>query len=304
MMAGPYTISAIKGADIANLAAGKHMAATITGRVTDDKGEGLPGVNVLLKGTTSGSTTNANGDYTLNIAEASGTLIFSYIGYATQEVAINGRTVVNISLQPDVKSLSEVVVVGYGTQKKSDLTGSVSSIKSEQITAFPASGVVQTLQGRAAGVQVQANNGEPGASFKVRIRGGTSINASSDPVYVVDGFIGGQIPPPEDIASVEVLKDASATAIYGSRGANGVIMITTKRGKAGKTRIELSSSYSYQTEINRLKLLNADQFVDYIRDGVNPDYQSQGANTDWQEEVFRPGGIQNYQLSFTGEMSQ
>ncbi len=202
-------------------------------------------------------------------------------------------------MAPDVQSLSEVVVVGYGTVRKKDLTGSVSQIKPEELTAYPAPDVSQALQGRAAGVQVQSANGAPGASPRVRVRGSTSINASSDPIYVVDGFVNGAVPPPEDVASVEVLKDAAATAIYGSRGANGVIVITTKRGKVGKPVVNLNTSYSFQEDINRLDLLNADQYVDYVQEVV-PDYESSGFDTDWQDEIYRPGAIQNYQLSISG----
>ena len=273
----------------------------VRGTVTEaGTGGALPGVAILLKGTNQGTTTDAEGRYQIAVPDANAVLVFSYVGYAAQEVTVGERTAVDVQLAADVKSLNEVVVVGYGTQKRSDLTGSVSSVKAEQLTAYPASGVVQALQGRAAGVQVSANNGEPGSAFKVRIRGGTSINASSDPVYVVDGLIGGQLPPPEDIQTVEVLKDASATAIYGSRGANGVIMVTTKRGKAGKTRIEFNASYSSQREINRLDLLDADQYVGYITEVISPTYAPQGARTDWQEEIFRRAGLQNYQLSFAG----
>ena len=190
-------------------------------------------------------------------------------------------------------------MIGYGTTRKSDLTGSVASVKAEELTAYPSLGSVQALQGRAAGVHITSNNGEPGAGYKVRIRGGTSINASSDPVYVVDGFVGGALPPPEDIESIEVLKDASATSIYGSRGANGVIMVTTKRGKKGKTNIDLNVSYSFQNEINRLDLLNKQQFTEYIQE-VSPTFTPLDGNTDWQEEIFRTGKVQNYQLGISG----
>lgn len=166
-------------------------------------------------------------------------------------------------------------------------TGAVSSVKAEELTAYPAIDAVQALQGRAAGVQIQSNNGAPGASMKVRVRGGTSINASSDPIFVVDGFIGAAMPPPEDIASMEVLKDASATAIYGSRGANGVIMVTTKRGKSGAAKIDFNTSYSMQNEINRLDLLNASQFNDYISD-ARPNIQPAGGDTDWQDQILEP----------------
>lgn len=275
------------------------LAVTVKGRITSTEGEPLIGATVQLKGSQIGTVTDFDGNFSLELLTAEGILVVSYTGYLPLEEPINGRTLVNLSLTLANNLLDEVVVVGYGTVKKSDLTGSVASVKSEELTAYPALGAAEVLQGRAAGVQVTANNGEPGASHKVRIRGGTSINASSDPIYVVDGFVGAALPPPEDIASVEVLKDASATAIYGSRGANGVIMITTKRGQKGKTRINLNVSHSLQEEINRLDLLNASQFADYIRE-TNSDFTPAGQNTDWQEEIFRPGSIQNYQLGISG----
>src|SRR5690606_24372022 len=197
----------------------------ISGQITEENGEPIPGASVIVKGTTVGTAADLDGRYTRS-APGNGTLVFSFIGYESQEVNVANRAIINVSLKPTLSDLQEVVVVGYGTQKRSDLTGAVSSVKSEQLTAYPAIDAVQALQGRAAGVQIQATNGAPGAALKVRVRGGTSINASSDPIFVVDGFVGAAMPPPEDIASVEVLKDASATAIYGSRGANGVIMIT------------------------------------------------------------------------------
>lgn len=272
---------------------------TITGKVTtaEDDSE-LPGVSVLIKGTSIGTVTGIDGIYSLEVLDGS-ILIFSYVGFISEEVEVGNRSVIDFALTPDLTQLDEIVVVGYGTVKKSDLTGSVSSVKSEDLTAYPAIGAIQALQGRAAGVQITANNGEPGSSFKVRVRGGTSINASSDPIYVVDGFVGAAIPPPEDIESIEVLKDASATAIYGSRGANGVIMITTKRGKKGKARVDLNVSYSLQNEINRLDLLNKEQFTSYLQE-TNSGFTALSGNTDWQEEIFQTGNIQNYQLAISG----
>ncbi|MCF0062212.1 TonB-dependent receptor [Dyadobacter chenwenxiniae] len=273
---------------------------TIKGKITDSETkEPLPGVNILIKGTQSGTSTDATGSYTLSVPDANTVLVLSFVGYEPQEVKVGNRTEIDITLKTDQKSLEEVLVVGYGTVKKSDVTGSVSSVKSQELTAYPALGTVQALQGRAAGVQIQSNNGEPGSNFKVRIRGGTSINASSDPIYVVDGFVGGAIPPPEDIESIEILKDASATAIYGSRGANGVIMVTTKKGQSGKPRIEFNTSFSTQKEINRLDLLNASQFLDYVKE-ARPNVVSQGADTDWQDLIFRKGAIQNHQVSVAG----
>ncbi|WP_229201290.1 SusC/RagA family TonB-linked outer membrane protein [Arcticibacterium luteifluviistationis] len=271
----------------------------VSGTIKDENNLTLPGVSVILKGSLTGTTSDADGKYQLAVPDEKATLIFSFVGYVSQEVVVGNKSTIDITLNTDVQTLEDVVVVGYGTVKKSDLTGSVSSVKAEQIAAYPAGGITQALQGRAAGVQISSNNGDPGASFKIRVRGSSSINASSDPIFVVDGFVGGQWPPPEDIESIEILKDASATAIYGSRGANGVVMITTKKGKAGKTQVNFNTSYSSQNEINRLDLLNAEQFTDYIQE-INPDYVSPGGSTDWQDQMFRTGGIQNHQLSFSG----
>jgi TonB-linked SusC/RagA family outer membrane protein len=276
------------------------QSQTVTGKIISSEDEdGLPGVNVVVKSSNTGTVTDVYGNYQLDVPGPEAVLVYSSVGYVSEEVTVGNRSVIDLTMTPDITALEEIVVVGYGTVKKSDLTGAVSSVKAEELTAYPAVGAVQALQGRAAGVQVTANNGEPGASFKVRVRGGTSINASSDPLYVVDGFVGGTIPPPEDIASMEILKDASATAIYGSRGANGVILITTKRGRQGQSSIEYNGSYSFQEEINRLDLLNANQFEDYMQE-FTPGFVSRGANTDWQEEIFRQGIINNHQLAFSG----
>ena len=274
------------------------QSKTITGKVTSNEGETMPGVSILIKGTSTGTATDIDGNYSIQASEGS-TLVFSFIGMVTKEITVNSSSVYNVTLETDVSQLDEVLVVGYGTTKKSDLTGSVSSVKSEELTAFPVANATQALQGRAAGVNVQSNNGDPGGALKVRIRGGNSINASSDPLYVVDGFVGGALPPAEDIQSIEVLKDASATAIYGSRGANGVIMVTTKKGTAGKAKVDFNTSYSSQNEINRLDLLNADEFLAYTRE-VIPNYVDNGADTDWQDQIYRTGGIQNHQLSVSG----
>ncbi len=192
----------------------------VTGNVTDADGNPLPGVNIIIKGTLTGTITNADGNYNIEVEDTDATLVFSFIGYRTQEIKIAGRNVINITLEEEAISLEEVVAIGYGTMKKSDLTGSVTSISSEELAAYPSLGITEAIQGRASGVQVTSKNGEPGAENRILIRGGTSINASSSPLYVVDGFAGGTVPPPADIESIEILKDASATAIYGSRGAN------------------------------------------------------------------------------------
>ena len=276
---------------------------TITGRVTSSEdNEGLPGANVIVKGTTQGTVTDVNGNYSIEVPSAESVLVFSSVGYQKEEVAVGVKTVIDMVLSPDIKALQEIVVVGYGTQKKSDLTGSVASVNDEDLTAYPSTNAVQALQGRAAGVTVQSVNGEPGGDYKIRVRGATSINASSDPLIVVDGLVGGMMPPPEDIASIEVLKDASASAIYGSRAANGVVMVTTKSGKLGKARVDINSYYSFQHEIGRLDLLNAHDFAEYINEARNSnfyDVNAQNIDTDWQL-IFRPGHTQNHQVSVSG----
>jgi TonB-linked SusC/RagA family outer membrane protein len=288
-------------------------AITISGKVTSETGEGLPGVNVLLKGTANGTTTDAAGSYSLSVPDENGILIFSYIGYTTEEVPINNRSVIDISLVPDIKSLTEVVVVGYGTQKRQDLTGSISSVKGADINKLPVASVTQALQGQAAGVEIVTNNGAPGANLSVRIRGVGTVN-NTDPLYVVDGLpiFGGlnQINP-QDIESVEVLKDASAGAIYGARAANGVVIISTKKGKEGPLRVSLNAYYGTQTPWKRLDLLNAGQYRDYLTNlhanstGTTPppaltDPAREGIDTDWQDLMLNAAPIQSYNLSLSG----
>ncbi|WP_124980226.1 SusC/RagA family TonB-linked outer membrane protein [Nonlabens xiamenensis] len=274
--------------------------STISGRVVTEDGEGILGANVLLKGTGVGTTTDINGDYQLDVPDDQGTLVISYVGYTTQEVPIGGETTINITLFEDLSALEEVVVIGYGTAKKSDITGAVSSVGAEELNAFPVQTVQQALQGRAAGVAVSTSNGgEPGAPINIRVRGNTSIGASSAALIVVDGFIAGSLPPPTDIESIEILKDASATAIYGARGANGVILVTTKKGREGKTRVEINSSYAFQSTTDRLDLLNADQFVAYQQE-INPNFEGGGANTDWQDLIYQNGATQQHQVSVSG----
>ena len=272
----------------------------ITGKVTSSEDLlGLPGANVYIKNSSVGASADMDGNYSVIVSEKNAVLVFNFVGFQTVEIPVGTKNVVNVSLKPDTKALDEVIVVGYGTRKKSDITGSVSSVTAKELTAFPVLNAEQALQGRAAGVSVQTNNGgEPGAPVKIRVRGGTSINASGDALVVVDGFAGVAMPAPQDIASIEVLKDASATAIYGSRGSNGVIMVTTKKGKPGKPVIEFSNSTSIQSVNNKLHLLNADQFAAYRKSFTT---HTQGpANSDWQDIIYRDGMISNTQLSFSG----
>ncbi len=301
----------------------------VSGTVIDEESNtGLPGVNVLAKGTTVGTVTDIEGNYSLNVPDNATTLVFSSVGYQTTEIEINGRSTVDINLAPDLQSLSEVVVVGYGTVKKSDLTGSVASIKGESVKEFPVASVDQAIQARAPGVQVTQASAAPGGGVSVRIRGSNSINSGSEPLYVVDGFpiypdngaygVGGNRQPtnvmstinPNDIESIEILKDASATSIYGSRGANGVVLITTKRGKAGESKIEYDGSVSVQTIANEIDVLDGRGFATYLNtletsQGGAPIYTQAeidaiGAGTNWFDEVTRNGRIDNHQLSFTG----
>ncbi len=273
----------------------------VTGTVTDKvTGSLIPEVTIQVKGTTIGTVTDFDGFYTITTKKADDILIFSYLGYEKQEVMVNGKTTINIALVENSNALDEIVVVGYGSRKKSDITGSVSSVKSEELNAFPVLNAAQALQGRAAGVVVQSNNGgEPGAPINIKIRGNTSINASSSPLIVVDGFVGATMPQPNDIESMEVLKDASATAIYGSRGSNGVVMVTTKKGRTGKISVEFNTNYSVQNTANELDLLNATEFGAY-QTAINPGYTKGTANTNWQDLLYRAGTTQNHQFSFSG----
>ena len=265
----------------------------------------IPGVNVLIAGTTSGTSTDFDGNFTLDV-KSGDVLQFSYVGFMTQSITISGQTSLNVVLEEDQNQLDEVVVVGYGARRKSDVTGSVSSVKTEELTAFPVLDAAQALQGRAAGVVVQSNNGgEPGAPIRINIRGNTSINASSNPLIVVDGFVGASMPQPGDIESLQVLKDASATAIYGSRGSNGVVLVTTKKGRSGKLNVELNTTYSVQSTANSLDLLNANDFADYqnqirTNQGNSTPYDQGTEDTDWQDLIYRSGSTQNHQLSVSG----
>lgn len=288
----------------------------ISGRVTDENGTGIPGVNVTEKSTTNGTVTDTEGSYKLSVAGANSTLVFSFLGYVSQERQVGATAVITIVLLPDSKSLSEVVVVGYGTQRRSDVTGAISQISSETIKATPVVSAEQVLQGRAAGVDVVAAGNAPGSGMTVRVRGQRSIQAGNDPLYVVDGipFDGGlnQISP-NDIQSVEVLKDASSAAIYGSRAANGVVLITTKRGRSGKTLVSVDSYYGWQNILNQVDVLGAGDFVKFRkiaqrRQDLNTilapeeiaNYES-GKSVNWQDLLLAKNAPQqNHQVSMSG----
>ncbi|SDL12348.1 TonB-linked outer membrane protein, SusC/RagA family [Catalinimonas alkaloidigena] len=284
-----------------------QAARTVSGTVTSTSdGQGLPGVTVIVKGTAQGTTSDLDGKYQIQTTD-NATLVFSSIGFTSQEIPVNGRATLDVALAEDTKQLNEVIVVGYGTQKKSDLTGSVASVSSEEIQAIPTPRPDQAIQGRVPGVQVATTSAHPGGTVQIRIRGGNSLQGSNNPLVVIDGMLGGdlQLLNPNDIASVEVLKDASATAIYGSRGANGVIIVTTKQGQAGKVQIDVSSFYGWQQITKKLDMLNAQQHAELLL--ANPlrpytpnDPASYGTGTDWQDQIFQVAPMQSYQLSASG----
>jgi TonB-linked SusC/RagA family outer membrane protein len=302
----------------------------ITGTVTDAKdGSPLPGVTVLVKGVQGGTQTDVNGGYSIQVAAPNATLVFSYTGYTSQEVSAAGKTTIDVKLTAEIRNLNEVVVIGYGTARKSDLTGSVASVKAERLLDEPVPNLTQALQGKVSGVEVSVNANAPGAPAKVRIRGLGSINSNLDPTYVVDGVVG--VDPnsinPNDIASVEVLKDASSTAIYGVRGANGIIMVTTKRGRVGAATISYEANGNVSQLYRHVPTLNAAQFVQiynqsyangqkFSTDGSvqtppkalnhtnfpllfdinnNPIY-----DTNWEKETYKPAFSQSHQLNIQG----
>lgn len=301
---------------------------TVSGSITDaSTGESLIGVNVLETGTTNGTITDVNGYYTITVAEKA-SLKFTYIGYLSTTKQLNGAVTLDVALESDVSILDEVVVVGYGSQRKSDLTGSLSSVSEEQLKAVPVTGLDQALQGRAAGVYVTQNDGAPGGALSIRIRGiGSTLTA--EPLYVIDGVPivndnqgssatfgaldgGGQASNalntinPNDVERIEVLKDASATAIYGARAANGVVLITTKRGAAGKSQISLDSYVGASQVLRKLDVMNLREYAKYfgeingaqLEEFERPELLGDG--TDWQDAVFRTGINQNHQLSISG----
>ncbi|MBC7410172.1 MAG: TonB-dependent receptor [Arcicella sp.] len=304
---------------------------TITGKITDsENNQGLPGVNIAIKGTTTGTSTDGSGNYRLSVPKEKSILVFSYVGYLNQEVAIANRTSINVSMVSDNQTLSEVVVVGYGNQERRDVTGAVATIKTQNLKDLPVTSIDQKMAGQVAGVQVNQVSGAPGSAPVIRIRGSGSLGAGDDPLYVIDGFpvtnfyskFSNPLSTisPDDIESISILKDASSTAIYGSRGSNGVILITTKKGKTGAANIEFSAYTGIQTiaERNRVTMLTSEQFAQNRIDGQvqlaairglpyninnvaeiyrNP--SALGKGTDWFKELTRDAPMQNYNLSIT-----
>ncbi|WP_303317859.1 TonB-dependent receptor [Flavivirga abyssicola] len=289
---------------------------SVSGIITDANGAALPGANIIVKGTSNGSQTDFDGKYSISNVADNDILVVSYIGFVSQEVAVNGRTTVNITLVEDTQSLNEIVVVAYGTATKKDLTGAVSVISSEELTSFPTATVDQALQGKTAGVQITSNSGAPGASATVNIRGVGSFG-STTPLYVVDGFPTNDISfvNPSTIESISVLKDASATALYGVRASNGVVIIQTKQGTKGKVAVELSSFLAFRSKPKSIDVLDANQFsslalglsgssdVDVAGNAIPYSGWSNPGDLrtiNWQDEVFSKGTIKSTTLSVRG----
>lgn len=274
----------------------------ITGKVVDaESNEPLPGVNILIEGANQGTTTDIDGNYTLTVPGPQTNLVFSFIGYTPVTINVGNQTVINVSLKPDVDILDEVIIIGYGTQKKVDKTGAVSHITAEDLGQGVLTDPVQGIQGKIAGVLVTKTGGDPNAGFTVRIRGAAGFSSDTQPLYVIDGVpnVDPTTLAPEDIESYSVLKDASSAAIYGSQGSNGVILITTKKGAAGKGTIQFNVKVSADRVANKLDLLSAAELRNYV-DENNLDFIDGGANVDWQDQIFRTGLTQNYNLSYSG----
>ena len=306
------------------VAMAQGSAITVKGQVTDDQGP-IIGATVREKGTKAVAVTDIDGNYTIKVNPGA-TLTFTYLGYQNKEVNVGNKTQVDVVMVSDAQALSEVVVVGYGQMKRSDVTGSVVSVNSEQIERAVPTSIDQVLQGRAAGVQIQANSGTPGANTSIRIRGISSLNSTNQPIFVIDGVV---VEPqstdtndplssnnplasinPSDIVSMDVLKDASATAIYGARAANGVIMITTRRGKAGEATITYDGYVGWQEMAKKLDMMNlreyaihhnarsAEGILEASDAFVNP--SALGNGTDWQDALFRSALMTSHNISVTG----
>jgi len=300
----------------AGYATERTPAITVQGTVTDQEtGEPLPGVNILVKGSGNGTVTDLNGLYSIQVATDNDVLVFSFIGYTSQEISVNGRSTINVQMATDLQAMQEVVVIGYGTQEKSQVTGAISSITAADISSIPVISPDQALQGRAAGVDVIASGHAPGAGATVRIRGINSINANNNPLFVLDGIpISGGLNDinPNIIASIEVLKDASATAIYGARGSNGVVLITTKRGAEGKTQVNYDSYIGFTDILNKVEVLDAEDWVRYkevsrrtddlnvLLDPVELRNYNAGNEVDWQDLILQKGLQQSHSIGVSG----
>ncbi|OYX25327.1 MAG: SusC/RagA family TonB-linked outer membrane protein [Flavobacteriales bacterium 32-35-8] len=275
----------------------------VSGTVSDQNGP-LPGVTVIVDGTSNGVATDFDGKYTLSNVASNATIVISYVGFVTQRIAVNGRTSINVTLAEDLQALDEVVVVGYGAQTRAAVTGAISTVKTEDIAALPVANAVEALQGRAAGVNV-INTGAPGSEPVVNIRG-ISTFGNSTPLYVIDGVIVGNLSgiSQNDIETINVLKDASTTAVYGSQGSNGVIIVTTKKGKSGVSKFEANIFTGFQSQTKRYDVLNTQQYLQYASEAfganINNAASNSGVNTNWQDEIHQNGIVRNYDFAISG----
>ncbi|MGV8092099.1 MAG: TonB-dependent receptor [Mangrovibacterium sp.] len=280
---------------------------TISGKVTDSSGSALPGVTVLVKGTSSGTITGTDGSYSLANLPPDATLVFSFVGMKMEEIKVEGKPFINVTMEEETVGIREVVAIGYGTVRKRDLTGSVTSVSSNDFSAQPVQNLSDMIQGRAAGVTVTSQSGDAAVNTKIRIRGNNSINGYNDPLYIIDGIPMGTFNP-NDVASIEILKDASATAIYGSRGANGVVLVTTKRGKIGTPTVELQVTEGFSSSPKSLDLMDAATYAEFYNKYNGVSYFSAdeirgfkaNGGTDWQKAIMQTGLSQNYQASVSG----
>ena len=285
---------------------------TITGKVTsDDDPEGLPGVNVLLKGSSTGTVTDIEGNFSLEVPDDNAVLVFSSVGYLQQEVVVGSQSVIDLKLSIDITTLGEIVVVGYGTQKTKDVTGAVKRVTNEDFNKGIVNNAGQLIQGKAAGVNVTSSSGEPGSGQRIIIRGQGTLHAGSGPLFVLDGFplglagTGSGGSPlnfinPDDIETIDILKDASATAIYGARGANGVVIITTKKGKEGLAKVSFSADLGISNLAGKLPVFGADEFRKQVAAIPGNELIDGGGSTDWQDELTRSAITQNYNLVLSG----
>ena len=275
---------------------------TVSGTVKDNSGELLPGVSIIVKGTEKGTETDFDGNFTLNNVKSTDQLVFAYLGSASQTILVGSKTIIDVVLQESAESLDEIVVVAYGKQSRKTITGAIATVDAEEMAALPVTNAEQALQGRAAGVTV-VNSGSPGSSPQVLIRGlGTFGNNS--PLYVIDGVIVGNLSgiSPSDIENVSILKDASTTALYGARGSNGVVLVTTKTGKLGKGKLNFSAYTGAQMVTNRYDVMNTVQYLQFASNiNVFPNrplslFQN---DTNWQDEIFQVGLIEDYKLDYS-----
>ncbi|MDZ7613275.1 MAG: TonB-dependent receptor plug domain-containing protein [Flavobacteriaceae bacterium] len=306
-----------------------YSQTTVSGQVLTDEGP-VPGVNVIVKGTTTGAATDFDGNYTIENVPSDAVLEFSFLGYVTQSVPVNGRSSINVTLLGDSQALEEVVVIGYGTVKKSDATGAVDAIGSDDFTTANANSPAQILRGKVAGVQVTQSSGEPGGAVNIRVRGNSSLRSGNDPLIVVDGvpLSGGNVSAggsdaglgsstarnplnfinQNDIESINILKDASSTAIYGSRGANGVILITTKKGKAGKPAFEFSTIYgvSNQAKSDGIDMMSSGQYAEQARLSGAPQLDHGSSGYNYEDAILRSAVSTSYDFSagFSGDGSR